>query len=86
MRIFTAKDAKQGFGDLIDAALREPVSITKNGKPAAVLMSQRDFERFEAMEDALWALRADQAIKSAEFLGADETAKFIKEALTRADS
>ena len=28
MKLFTAKDAKTNFGQLLDTAIREPVSIT----------------------------------------------------------
>ena len=86
MKSMTASDAKQGFGELMDNALREPVTITKNGKPAAVLMSHGDFKRFEALEDIIWAFRAEQALASSDFLGTEETAAFIREALKNADA
>jgi antitoxin Phd len=86
MKSMAAKDAKQSFGELMDAAMREPVSITKNGKPSAVLLSQADYERLEAMEDLVWALRADEAVRNADFLGPDETARFIRQTLESAGS
>lgn len=86
MKSVTAKDAKQGFGELMDSAAREPVAITKNGKPATVMISHRDYERFEALEDLVWALRAEAVLAQNEFLGSEETARFIKEALARADA
>ena len=39
MEIMTAKDAKNGFGRLLDAARRQPVTIQKNGRPVAVMLS-----------------------------------------------
>jgi prevent-host-death family protein len=40
MRTVTLKDAKAGFSNLIDAAVKgEFVTITRHGKPVAALMS-----------------------------------------------
>ena len=84
MKTFTAKDAKQGFGEVIESAMREPVTITRNGKPTAVMMSLADFKRYEALEDLVWALRAEGVLNRGELLGADETEKFIREVLGNA--
>ena len=45
MKTFSALDAKNRFGQLLDAAQREPVTITKQGRPAAVMLSVGDYER-----------------------------------------
>ena len=86
MKTITSKDAKQGFGELMDAAMREPVAITKNGKPSAVLLSQSDYERLEAMEDLVWALRAEEVVRKGDYLGHEDTAKFVKQTLESAGS
>ena len=39
MKTLTAKDAKYGFGRLIDLARAEPVTIAKHGRPIVVVMS-----------------------------------------------
>jgi len=39
-----AADAKTNFGALLDKAQREPVMISKNGRPVAVVMSANAFE------------------------------------------
>lgn len=39
-----AADAKTNFGALLDKAQREPVTISKNGRPVAVIMSAAAFE------------------------------------------
>lgn len=39
MICFTANQAKTQFGEMMAKAQREPVSITKNGKPSVVVMS-----------------------------------------------
>lgn len=44
MKNYSAKDAKEHFGELMDDVQREPVSIEKYGRPVAVVMSQVEFE------------------------------------------
>jgi prevent-host-death family protein len=45
MKTMSAKDAKNGFGLLIDTALVEPVTIEKHGRPVVVVISMEEFER-----------------------------------------
>ena len=42
MRTISSVDAKNRFGQLLDAAQRAPVAVTKKGRPAAVVMSVED--------------------------------------------
>lgn len=43
--IVTAAEVSKNFGAYQDAAVREPVVITKNGRPRTVLMAYEDFLR-----------------------------------------
>jgi len=43
MRTVTSVEAQNRFGELIDCAQREPVTITRRGRPAAGL-ADRDVE------------------------------------------
>jgi len=43
MQKFTANDAKQNFGQVMDSALQEPVSITKHGRPSVVITSDSEY-------------------------------------------
>ncbi len=45
MRAFSAADAKNHFGELIDAARLAPVTVTKYDKPFVVVMGVEEFER-----------------------------------------
>ncbi|ATA24695.1 antitoxin [Brenneria goodwinii] len=47
---FTANQAKTQFGELLTKAQREPVSITKNGKPSVVVMSVDDYLAYEEIK------------------------------------
>lgn len=46
MQTFTANDAKQNLGRVLDAALQGPVSITKHGRPTVVVTSDSDYQEF----------------------------------------
>ncbi len=81
---FTASDAKNQFGRLLDAARRRPITIEKNSRPVAVLVSIEDYDRFETLDDAYWVKRAEKAMKGG-FLGVKESERFLKEMLNATD-
>jgi len=45
MKIMSAREAKNGFGLLLDTARAEPVTIEKHGRPVAVVLSTETYER-----------------------------------------
>jgi prevent-host-death family protein len=45
MQNMSAKDAKYGFGRLIDLARSEPVVVEKHGRPVVVVLAMEEFER-----------------------------------------
>ena len=49
----TSAEAQNQFGQLLDTVQREPVAITRHGRPAAFIVSPRDME-------ALMAMKADR--------------------------
>lgn len=42
MKIMTAREAKNHFGEFLDAARREPVVVTKNDRPVGIMISIED--------------------------------------------
>lgn len=44
METFAARTAKNQFGRLLDSAQRAPVTITKNDRPVAVVVSKHDYD------------------------------------------
>ncbi len=45
MKSMSAKEAKNGFGLLLDTARAEPVVIEKHGRPVVVVLSTEEYER-----------------------------------------
>lgn len=52
MRSVSAREAKYGFGRLIDLARAEPVTVEKHGRPVVVVVSVEEFERLKASQSA----------------------------------
>jgi prevent-host-death family protein len=48
MRHISAREAKNGFGRLIDLARAGPVSVDKYGRPVVVVLSVEEYERLSA--------------------------------------
>jgi prevent-host-death family protein len=80
MATTTATDLKNHLVAYLDAALTEPVFVQKSGRDIAVLLSRQQYAYLQAVEDALWALRA-QLTEQSEYLGADTTQQVLHEML-----
>lgn len=63
MKTLTAKDAKYGFGRLIDLARAEPVAVAKHGRPVVVVMAVEEFERLKALDDPVAAASRVKKLK-----------------------
>ncbi len=50
MITFTATDAKNRFGELLEVVHREPIEIDKKGRPIAVMLS---YDTYQEMKNAL---------------------------------
>ncbi len=50
MKTVPSTEAKTNFGMLLDDAQREPVKVSKKGRPVAVMMSIHEYEEYEALK------------------------------------
>ena len=48
MATMTALEAKNGFGQFLDAVQRSPVTVTKNGREVGAMFSKADLEKMAA--------------------------------------
>lgn len=72
-----AREAKNEFGRMLDAAQSESVLIEKKGRPVAVVLSIKNYQQLEAAQDKLWEMLA----KTSELEGLvseKESAEFLK--------
>lgn len=75
MQTMSAHEAKARFGQLLDAARLEPVTIEKHGRPVAVLVSKQEYDEIQAAK--VERLRAEvqrgvDAIERGDFSEYDE--------------
>jgi len=49
MKSITALEAKNRFGEVLETAQRQPVSITRNGRPSVVMISAESYQRRQRM-------------------------------------
>jgi prevent-host-death family protein len=50
MKTFTANEAKQKLGHVLDSARSGPVTITKHGRPEFVLTSKEDYDSMAGLK------------------------------------
>jgi len=71
MASWTLQEAKNKFSAVVDAALRGvPQRVTRRGKPAVVVLSEAEYERFRQLEkleapglaELLLAIPADDSV------------------------
>lgn len=48
MKSISEIDAKNRLGQLLDEVQRGPVTVTKEGRPSAILLSVKDYERIRS--------------------------------------
>lgn len=74
MKTLSSVEAQNRFGELLDAAQREPVTVTRRGRPVAFVVSPQDMaelmdaraERSKAAaEFEAWSARARKAMTPA---------------------
>jgi len=83
-RTIPATEAKTEFAKLIDTARMEPVTVTRNRRAIAVVMSPEEYERLSSLDDAYWGKRAEEAAKGP-FLGEKKSAAFLQSILNEED-
>ena len=66
MDTIPAADAKTNFGALLDKAQREPVTISKNGRAVAVVMSATAFEEHQRLKLELLRQEVRKGLDEAE--------------------
>lgn len=63
MKRMTSSEARQGFGTMLATVSREPVSISKQDKEVAIVISSARYKELKKLEDILYGKAAELAIK-----------------------
>lgn len=86
MNAMTANEAKTNFGAALLMSQREPVQISKHGKPVAVLMSVEDFVSTDELKLQLLQLRAERAREQIAAGDTVDGGEFFDQLLQEADA
>jgi antitoxin Phd len=78
MAHFSLTDLSNRSGEVVEAAFRGPVDITRRGKRKFVLLTAEDYDRLASAADTRRAIHADDA--------SDEVAAMMLAALTSEDN
>lgn len=81
----TATEAKNRFSDMVDLARTEPVTITRNDRPVAIVLSPAEYSRLVASDDQYWGQLAQNATPD-NFLTTAESQSFLTTLLNATDS
>lgn len=76
MKMVPASEAKNKFGQTIEAALVEPVAITKKDRPVVVMISASEYQRLLEIEDERSVNRAIEDEKEG-YITPEEAEKLI---------
>jgi prevent-host-death family protein len=95
MRTLTSVEAQNRFGELLDAAQREPITITRRGRTVAFMVSPEDLrELLDARQSRVAALAAYEAYQArvaarlsdaGKALTDDDVARLVDEVLDEVD-
>ena len=78
----TAAAAKKNLDDVLKSAARRPVTVTRNGKPVAVVISARNYRKVLRLLEELENREDLEAMRKAEeegYLPPEENAAFVRE-------
>lgn len=73
---FNASDLKSNMSTVFSSAVRSPIQISRYGKENFIMMTEDLYNKFEIMEDYLWGLKAQQAMRSG-LVGTDTAEKTL---------
>jgi prevent-host-death family protein len=83
MKSFAFSDLNRQSGEVLDAALAAPVTLTKRGKPKVIMMSVESYERLARHQRAYTLANAPQYIHDELMAGLDEILRESDAAQTR---
>jgi prevent-host-death family protein len=81
MKCVSVVDLRSNLAELLNRVQYggERVTVTRNGRPAAVIISQDDLEYFEALEDYFDINEANKALEEAKQEGTISWEEYLKE-------
>jgi len=80
MRCTAATEVKNHFGQILEVTRNEPVTVEKQGRPVAVILSFEEYQRLAELDERYWGERASKAL-SGGFMADAEMKSWLEEKL-----
>jgi len=80
----TATEAKNRFADLVDLARTEPVTITRNDRAVAIVLSPTEYARLTTSDDAYWGEQAKR-VSAGDFISVTKSQDLLNTILNAPD-
>ena len=77
METVSATEFKNRLGSFLQSIARDPIVVEKSGTKVAVLLSYEEYDRLVHYEDYFWAEKARKAEETGEWIGPEETMKWL---------
>ena len=84
MKIVTASEVKNKFGQVMEMARSEPVLVQTHGRNSVVILDHVEYERLRRMEEARLGDRTKEATRSG-FVGAETTSASLHQRPAESD-
>ena len=82
MEIFTANEAKNHFGEIILKSQREPVQVTKSGKPIVMVVSMEEYNASEELKLRYVREHIEESLKDIENGNVEDGDVFFQDLMT----
>ena len=76
MKVISSTEFQNNTGAYLDECSEESITVNRSGRPKAVILSPKEYERMEAFEDFFWAMQAKKARKGGH-IGTRATKKLL---------
>ena len=85
MKIISAEKAESQLGEILNMAETDPVAIRKRNGRTIVLLSMKQYEFFEQLEDMYWAARADEVVAENDWMSTEKSKALLQKTLNAKD-
>lgn len=85
MKIISAEKAESQLGEVLSMAETDPVAIRERNGSTIVLLSLKQYEFFEQLEDMYWAARADEVVAENDWMNHEKSKALLQKMLNAKD-
>jgi prevent-host-death family protein len=82
MEIFTANEAQNSFGEVILKSQREPVQVTKSGKPIVMVVSMEEYNASEELKLRYVREHIEESLKDIENCKVEDGDAFFQDLMS----